>query len=544
MEKISTDILVIGGGLAGMMAGLEAAGSSLRTLVACKAKVGNSGASLMAGSNFAAVLPDAEVKGDRVSLHVEDTISAGAYINDPALVQTLAERAPEDILYLEKLGIEFIKKEGRFDLRKPPGHRNLRTVFTRNPGYPLTIRGKSFTAPLREVMIRRNIPFLEGVSIVKFILQDGRVVGALGIRRKDGEWVGIECKAAIIASGGAGFLYEVNTNPSDITGDSYSLALEAGSSLRDMEFVQFYPCMYLGSPRVPIYSPILSDGAVLRNKDGERFLARYEPERMEQATRDAVSQAIFRELQAGRGVDGGVYLDLTAIPDDLLTFRYPDVIALFKNRGIDLKKEWIRVAPSAHFFMGGAVIDERCRTSVPGLFVAGESAGGVHGANRLSGNGLSDPLVFGRIAGREAVEFAGKAKNISVGEKEFEPTVGLAGEKISPETIEEIRRQVKHTMWVNVGIVRNGQGLKQALQEFAKWQKFMEDRQAGSRDRLGAYFEVRSMLISAQAVAVPALFREESRGAHFREDFPKSNPDWAKSVYTRLEEGKVHASLA
>ncbi|MCX5908169.1 MAG: FAD-binding protein [Deltaproteobacteria bacterium] len=534
----------MGGGLAGMIAALEAAGSSQRLLLVCKSRVGNSGATLMAGSNFAAVLPDAEAQGDRVALHVEDTISAGAHINDPALVQILAQKAPEDLLYLEKLGVEFIKKEGRFDLRKPPGHRNLRTVFTKNPGFPLTIRGKSFTAPLRRIVNQRKILLLEGVSIVRIILEEGRVAGALGIRRKDGEVVGIECKTMIIASGGAGFLYEINTNPSDLTGDSYSLALEAGCSLRDMEFVQFYPCMYLGSPRVPIYSPILSDGAVLRNKDGERFLARYEPERMEQATRDAVSRAMFLEIQAGRGVSGGVYLDLTAIPDDLLSFRFPDLIELFKKQGIDLKKQWIRVAPSAHFFMGGFVIDERCQTSIPGLFAAGEATGGIHGANRLSGNGLSDPLVFGRIAGRQAVEYARKVEKVSGVGKKFEPPVGLAGEKISAERIEEIRRHVKHQMWMNVGIIRNGQGLQQALQEFEKWQEFMEERQAERKEKMSSYFEVRSMLISAQAVARSALFREESRGAHFREDFPESKPEWAKSVYARMEDGKIHASSA
>jgi len=270
MERISTDILIIGGGLAGMMAALEASKSTPSVLLACKAKAGNSGASLMAGSNFAAVLPDAEAEGDSVSLHVEDTILAGARLNDHALVQILAQKASEDLLYLEKLGVEFIKKEGRFDLRKPPGHRNLRTVFTINPGFPMTIRGKSFTAPLRRTIIQKKIPLLEGVSVVKLIIQNGKICGALGIRRKDGEMVGIECEAVILACGGGGFVYEMNTNPSDITGDSYSLALEAGCSLRDMEFVQFYPCMYPGPPAFPStarFFPMAQSSATKRAKD-------------------------------------------------------------------------------------------------------------------------------------------------------------------------------------------------------------------------------------------------------------------------------------
>jgi len=506
--------------------------------------VGGSGATLMAGSNFAAVLPAAEARGDSVSLHIEDTIAAGAHINDPVLVQTLAQRASRDLMFLEGLGIEFMKRDGQFDLRRPPGHRNPRTVFTKNPGFPMTIRGKSITSRLRQAMIDRKIPLLEGVSIVCLLSQEGRIAGALGVRRKDGQRVAIECRAAVIASGGAGFLYEINTNPSDLTGDSYSLALEAGCALRDMEFVQFYPCLYIGSPRIPIYSPILSDGGILRNKDGERFLVRYEPQRLERATRDTVSRAVFRELQAGRGVEGGVYLDLTAIPRDLLSFRFPDLIDLFRKQGIDLHKDWIRVAPAAHFFMGGVVIDEGCRTSLAGLFAAGEASGGVHGANRISGNGLSDPLVFGRIAGREAAEFARTAPPMALAEEKCKLGVGAWGEKISRKKIEDIRRGIKRTMWEKVGIIRDGEGLRQALREFEQWRKFMDEGQPDNAEGLGPYFEVRSMLTSAQAVALPALVREESRGAHFRTDFSDSKPDWQRSVYLRLRNGKMEASFA
>jgi len=525
-----------------MMAALEAKQSSASVLVACKAKTGNSGATLMAGSNFAAVLPDAEEKGDRVSLHVEDTLAAGAYLNDPALVQILAQRAPHELLLLEKWRVPFLKKDGRFDLRRPPGHRNLRTVFTINPGYPMTIRGKSITAPLLRRLQEKKIPILDGVSIVKLFVRDGSVAGALGIRRQTGERVAISCKAAIVASGGGGSMYEINTNPGDVTGDSYSLALEAGALLRDMEFVQFYPCLFLGPPRFPIYSPILSDGAVLRNKDGERFLARYEPEQMEMATRDAVSQAIFRELREGRGIDGGVYMDLTAIPPDLMAFRFPDLLSQFRKLGIDIQKTWIRVAPAAHFFMGGIGIDGHCQTCVPGLFAAGEATGGIHGANRLSGNGLSDPLVFGRIAGCQAAEFTRRQKGSLLPEKDCVLSEGTRGEKIPRQVIEEIRKKVKHAMWEHVGIIRNGTGLQMALRDFENWRRWLEERQPDTPEALGAYYEVRSMTIAAQAVATAARFRQESRGAHFREDFPKQEKDWARSISIRLEGGTFQLS--
>ncbi len=544
MEKLKTDILIIGGGLAAMMAALEAAVSSLSILMVSKGAVGNSGATLMAGANFAAVLPEGEAGGDRISLHVEETCLAGAEINDPVLVRTLAANAPGDLLLLERLGLDFIKREGRFDLRKPPGHLRPRTVFTVNPGYPMHIRGKSITAPLLRRVVERSIPRLEGVGIVKLLVENGRVAGALGIRRRSGETIAVECRAVILAGGGGGFLYERNTNPGGITGDSYALAMEAGCPLRDMEFVQFFPCVHLESPRILISSPILSDGAVLRNREGERFLARYEPEHMEMATRDAVSQAIYREIRQGRGIKGGVYLDITGVPRELLAFRFPDLIAAFKKRGIDLHSLWIPVTPAAHFFMGGVAIDPDCRTSVDGLYVAGEASGGVHGANRLSGNGLSDALVFGRIAGRSAVRYAGEREAVSLPAEAFPPVAAWSGPTIGRERVRSLRRALKKIMWEEVGIVRRGTGLAGALAQMEAWQNSLEERQPERPEDRGAFLEVRSMLLASRAVASAALFREESRGAHFRDDFPDRSAEWAKSVYTRLGRGNIRSSLA
>jgi succinate dehydrogenase/fumarate reductase flavoprotein subunit len=544
VEKIATDVLVVGGGLAAMMAALEASASGGSVLMASKAKVGNSGATLMAGSNFAAVLPEAEAEGDTVALHIEDTYMEGGQINDIGLVRVLAENAPEDLLFLEKLGVQFIKREGRFDIRKPPGHRNARTVFTYNPGVPINIRGRTITDPLRQTLEKETIHFLNGVHIFRLLVEDGRIAGALGFHRKSGELIHVECGAAIIACGGAGVLYERNTNPADLTGDSYSLALEAGCELRDMEFVQFYPCMHLRSPRVPIYSPTLSDGAVLRDKDGERFMRRYEPERMELATRDVVSQAIYQEIQQGRGVEGAVYLDLTPIPSDLLSFRFPDLIRIFQKHGIDLKKQWIRVSPAAHFFMGGCVIDQHCRTAVPGLFAAGEATGGLHGANRLSGNGLSDPLVFGRIAGREASRFASAQRKPPSFFKTSDVGLPLGVNTISEDRLLEIRKRIKAINWIKVGIVRDRTGLSEAIDELASLKRTLDRGQPESRARLGRYLEVRSMLITSLAVAHAALLREETRGAHCREDFPESDQTMKKAIHVALDREDIAARFA
>ena len=534
MEKRTTDVLIIGGGLAAVMAALEASEISASVLMVSKGKVGKSGATLMAGSNFAAVLPEGEAKGDNRSLHIEDTLSGGAHINDLELVRTMVENGPRDLLFLEKLGVHFLKRDGRFELRKPPGHRFPRTMFTVNPGVPLRIRGKTIMDPLLQVVRQKGIQCLDGFSVLRLIVRDGSVAGALAIETRSGDLLLVQCKAAILASGGAGAIYEIHTNPNDLTGDSYSLALEAGCSLRDVEFVQFFPSVHLGTPRVTLYSPLLGDGAVLRNKDGERFLEKYEPERMESATRDTVSRAIYREIQEGRSIDGGVYLDLSSIPAELLDFRFPDLLQLFQKHGINLKKDWIRVAPAAHFFMGGVAINARCQTSIPGLFAAGEATGGVHGANRLSGNGLTDPLVFGRIAGKEAGLYArGNAVSPLSGEG-FSTESLFKGRRVSAEEITDGRRRIKKIMWEKVGMIRTRAGLTQALEAFEALQAWV-DAGCPSKEIAGDYFELRSMLIAARAMAGAALFREESRGAHFRDDFPESRQEWAKSLFIRLE---------
>jgi succinate dehydrogenase/fumarate reductase flavoprotein subunit len=543
METKKIDILIIGGGLAAMMAALEAADSALAILMVSKGTIGNSGATLMAGANFAAVLPEGVADGDSVADHVNETCRAGAGINDRDLVQTLAANAPQDLLFLEHLGVDFIKRDGRFDLRMPPGHRRPRTVFTVNPGFPVQIRGKSITAPLRGRIRERSIPRMDGVTVIRLVVENGRIAGAIGVRRRTGEPIAFACRAVVLAGGGGGYLYEQSTNPADATGDSFALALEAGCSLRDMEFVQFFPCVHLEPPRVPIASPILSDGAVLRNRDGERFLKRYEPERMEMATRDAVSQAIYRELRGGGGIKGGVYLDVTGGPRDLLSFRFPDLIAAFRNRKIDLHTEWIRVAPAAHFFMGGVVIDPLCRTSVAGLYCAGEASGGIHGANRLSGNGLSDALVFGRIAGRSAVDYAGAHDAIPLPDHGCDPDAAEGGASIRRDEIRALRKALRKTMWEEVGIVRRGEGLAAALERMEGWRNFLDGGRPERPEDRSAFCECRSMLLAARAVACAALFREESRGAHFRDDYPQTCPRWERSISTLLERGAVRSAV-
>lgn len=543
-EKVSADVLIIGGGLAAMVAALEVSQFGCSVLLACKMKVGKSGATLMAGANFAAVLPKAEAGCNNEFSHIEDTYNEGWKINDINLIRTLVQNAPKGLLFLEKHGVQFMKRDGGFELNKPPGHSHARTVFTHNAGIPAKIRGKTITAPLRKALEKNRIKIFDGINIFRLLINDGIIAGVLGFHQKSLKIFQIESHAVIIAGGGAGTLYTKNTNPVDLTGDSYTLALEAGCQLRDMEFVQFFPCLHRSLPRLVIYSPTLSCGGVLRDKDGNRFMKNYDSERMELSTRDLVSQAIYREIKKGRGVEGSVYLDLTSIPSELFAFRFPDLMNAFQKHGINLQKQWIKVSPAAHFFMGGCVIDTHCRTSVSGLFAAGEATGGLHGANRLSGNGLSEALVFGRIAGKEAAAFfLGKRKKALL-PKSINSIFPLGMKTISESRIIEVRKKIKVLNWEKVGIVRDNTGLSEAIEELVNLKEYLEQGYPESIKGFNSYFEVRSMLITSLAVAYAATIRKESRGAHFREDFPKSNPALEKAVTVTLDRNEMIAKFS
>jgi fumarate reductase (CoM/CoB) subunit A len=540
-EKVSTDVLIVGGGLAAMMAALEASQLGCSVILACKARVGNSGATMMAVGNFAAVMSETEAGcGDKFS-HNEDTFNEGGRINDPDLIRTLTENAANGLLFLEKYGVKFLKRDGIFDLNKPPGHSHARTIFTANSSFPTKIRGKTITAPLLKALEKKKIRMLDGVTVFKLLKNDGSISGALGFHHKSSKIFQIKSRSVIIAGGGAGTLYERNTNPADLTGDSYSLALEAGCKLRDMEFVQFFPCMHLNLPRLIITSPTLSCGGVLRDKDGDRFMGKYDAERMEQSTRDVVSQAIYSEITKGRGVDGCVYLDLTSIPTEIFTFRFSDLIHTFQKRGINLKEQWIKVTPAAHFFMGGCVIDTHCRTSVPGLFAAGEAAGGLHGANRLSGNALTEALVFGRIAGREAAAFVPEKGEKFPLPEPVQPLFRSGAKAVSQTRILEIQKRVKILNWEKVGIVRDHAGLSGAIEELTTLKASLEQSGPESTEGVKPFFETRSMLLTSLAIADSAILRQESRGAHFREDFPQSNATMEKPVIVSLDENEIGA---
>ena len=386
---------------------------------------------------------------------------------------------------------------------------------------PKSACGKVIPIKLLEQARSLGVRFLEGASVVKLFKRDGRVAGALGF--KDGAFTKIQAKAVVLATGGAGRLFRNTTNPSGIAGDGYYLAQDVGACLKDMEYVQFFPTVagrnYLVLPF------IFTDGAILLNGEGERFIARYDPELMEKTTRDKMSQAIFTEVKEGRGIEGGVHISYQSVPRELLEGKHQHEVEHFRSKGIDLYQQPLLVRPSCHFIMGGISIDAECGTGVAGLFACGECTGGTHGANRLAGNALTETLVFGEVAGESAARHAEAHSRFDFDATAFIETLpAIGGEDDLPAILDSLR----DLAWEHLGIIRNAEGIAHATATLDS-----------CRDQMAAlvhvadldqYCSLRNAVHALSAIALAAQTRTESRGAHFRSDYPEADAVWAKGI--------------
>lgn len=326
----------------------------------------------------------------------------------------------------------------------------------------------------------------------------------------------------LVIGGGGGRLYAASNNTREMTGDALCLAWEAGAELRDLEFVQFHPAMGIAPLRTILPTTLFGDGALLRNRLGETFLEHYVPGGEKGAGRDEMSRAIFAELQAGRGVDGGVYLDLAPIPEELTRGRYADLWTQYRRRGCDPSRQPVIAGLAVHFLMGGMVIDSCCASTLPGLFAAGEVTGGVHGANRLGGNALLEAVVFGRIAGQSAAAAVATVPAVD------DPSRSLP-ETTSSGPLREVAAELGRLLDAHAGVSRDAEGLQRGL---AAWQKLAERFAAcGPGDEPHLWWETRSRLAVGRLVLQAALQRRESRGAHFRSDCPRSDDgNWLGSL--------------
>ena len=399
-QTIDTDVLIIGGGLAALRAALAARNAGVRVLMLGKRLIGRSGSSTMTTGGYAAAMPDFNT-GDSADLHYIDTVIGGGCVNERSLIRAFVDEAPARLRELWDYGVQFRKRNGHYHL-SPSGDHTQARVFV-----PENMRGIDLTIPLRQAALDAGVDLVEDFVALDLICDDDRAVGALALGRLKGDAVIINAGATVLAAGGAGRLFPVTSNPIDVCGGGYALAIRAGAQLRDMEFIQFYPWRLVRpfkSTRVPIQPSTFMIGAQLYNSRGERFMEQYDPVKKEAAARDVSARGIADQIRQGLGVDGGVVLDVSDVPDDQFRYENSKVVDLLDPKKIDYRQIQLVVAPEAHFFMGGVSIDDCGRASLRGLYAAGENAGGLHGGNRLNSNSIPETQVFGHRAGLTAAQ--------------------------------------------------------------------------------------------------------------------------------------------
>ena len=533
IKTISSDVLIIGSGGAGSRAAIEVDDAGLKPLIVSKGLSFRSGCTGMAEGGYNAVFKTVD-KDDSIEAHMHDTLKGGSYLNDEKLVEILVNESPKRLIDLENYGALFDRQEsGEIDQRPFGGQSFRRTCYQGDR------TGAELLNALKEEIIRRDIECIEEVMITSLVCEGTQVIGACGFDLKDSSLIYFQAKSTILASGGAGQLYPVTSNTFQKNGDGYAIAFRAGANLIDMEQIQFHPTGMV-KPKtkrgILVTEAVRAEGGILLNKDGERFMSKYAPEKMELATRDVVARSIYHEIIEGKGTDdGGVYLDISHLDDDYIDEKLETMVLQFENVGVDIKHEPIEVAPTAHHFMGGLKINTDASTSLENLFGAGEVCGGVHGANRLGGNALADTQVFGKIAGESAPK-AAKQTDLKTNEEMVENEASRIEGIIKKGTIkpQDFKNRIKNLMWEKVAIVREEKTLNEALGELLEMQKELDSLDVSEKKQynteLVTALEVINMVEICILTVKSAILRRESRGAHFRSDFPESLDEWKKSI--------------
>jgi succinate dehydrogenase/fumarate reductase flavoprotein subunit len=551
---IETDVLVIGAGAAGMYAAIEASRGGARVFLVDRSLIGRGGATVMAQMTVAAAL--GEEVPDAPRHHYDDTIAAGRGLCDEALAALLCEEAPACIRELDAWGVGWARRDNHITATAAPGHDRPRCVYV-----DFINTGPAVSKTLRTVMARnKDIRKAGDICVVDLVADaNGEISGAVGWHVGSGAAVTIAAKATVLATGGLTRLYRRNSASLNMGGDGYALALRAGASLIDMEFVQFFPIGHL-APRLVGMDPIMWDpfryklGGRLLNGRMEEFTSRYgsDEDGKYVLPRDLATYAILQEVEAGRGSPhGGAYLSFEHCSAAALRAAFGPVIDRLAANGIDLTRMPVEVAPIAHYHMGGVIADAQMQTELPGLFAAGEVVGGTNGANRLSGNAITEALVFGRRAGRSAAAHVKAMARKDLLPQDARAALDLVGDGAGRDlnTAAMIAR-LQAIMADEVGPFRTAAKLDRALAEIAALAGELGERPphfagAGGFDlqRL-EWFDLRNMLLVARAVAQSALARTESRGAHQREDYPQMLPAWRRHQRVRLAGGALQLSGA
>ncbi|MDD1683598.1 MAG: fumarate reductase subunit A [Methanoregula sp.] len=512
-EVVDCHVLVIGSGGAGVRAAIEASQYG-DTLLISKTIVGKGGCTTMAEGGFNAVMREA----DSCGIHYEDTMKGGAYLNDPELVNILVREAPLRMGDLVKWGAVFDFTDADEIAQRPfGGQRFPRTCYAGDR------TGHEMMTTLVERLDGTDVTTLQEYTVIDLLKDGDRIIGVMALDEK-GNLILLRADSTILATGGGTKVFDISTNSSSGTGDGFAIGYRAGAELIDMEMIQFHPTgavfPYDARGRL-VTEAVRGEGGVLLNTKGERFMKRYDPERMDLSTRDVVARAIATEILEGRGTaNGGVYLDVTHLPREQVETRLPVMLEQFLKFGVDIRVTPMEVAPTAHHVMGGLRITPEGRTTLPGLFACGEVAGGVHGANRLGGNALADTQVFGKRAGENAGKSDTQQKKIDeaqVKRQHERLDRFMAGTK-SPA---RVRMMLQQAMWEGAGIFRNAEDLKRTLAAV----NVLSDKDlcAKTSRNLAECCIVENMCLMSSLICRCALLREESRGAHVRKDISQSH---------------------
>jgi succinate dehydrogenase / fumarate reductase flavoprotein subunit len=570
IERHSYDVIVIGAGGAGLRAAVEASARGARTALVCKSLLGKAH-TVMAEGGIAAALGNVYPE-DNWEVHFRDTMRGGKMLNNWRMAQLHAQEAPERVLELERWGALFDRtNDGRILQRDFGGHRYARLAHVGDR------TGLEMIRTLQQHAVHKGIDVFMECTISRLLKDGDRISGAVGYWRESGKLILFESKAVVLATGGVGKAFKITSNSWEYTGDGHSLAYWAGADLIDMEFVQFHPTGMVWPPSVRgilVTEGVRGDGGTLKNSEGERFMFRYIPEffRAETADteaeadrwyddkknnrrtpdllpRDEVARAINSEVKAGRGSPhGGVFLDIASRRSpEYIKRRLPSMYHQFKQLAdVDITKTPMEVGPTMHYIMGGIRVDaDTAASTVPGLFAAGECAGGMHGANRLGGNSLSDLLVFGRRAGAGAADYVqalSSAPKVDESQLEEVAQAMLAPfERDDAENPYSIQKDLQETMHTLVGIIRTQDELQEAQKRVEEYRVRAARAGVGGNRQYNPGWhlamDLASLLTVSEAIAKAADFRKESRGGHTRDDYPQTLPDWGK-VNVVIRQGK------
>ncbi|MYM19790.1 FAD-binding protein [Brevibacterium sp. 5221] len=547
---IATSVLVIGTGGSGLRAAIEVAESGVDVVAVGKRPKEDAHTSLAAGGINAALAtmdPD-----DTWQQHAADTIKESYGLANPRTVEIVTQGAAQGIADLERYGMAFAKEEdGRISQRFFGAHTWRRTAFA----------GDYAGLEIQRTLIHRaqalDIPILDRVYITKLLVADGRIFGAYGFDTLDGTRYRINADAVILAAGGHNRIWRRTSSRRDEnTGDSFRLAVEAGARLRDAELVQFHPSGILEPENAAgtlVSEAARGEGGILRNALGERFMERYDPERMELSTRDRVALAAYTEIQEGRGTEhGGVWLDVSHLPRETIMSRRPRVYqTLMETQMLDITQSPIEIAPTAHYSMGGVWVDPVDHsTDVAGLWAIGEASSGLHGANRLGGNSLIELLVFGRLVGQSALAYSAgleaqvrSAEAVAQARGEVQELLDSQG----TENVRALQREVRNLMTEHAGVVRDEAGLRAGLDRLADIEARMA--QVGIHPDIAGYadlshaFDLKSSVLAARATLECALERRETRGCHNRSDYPEMDPELQVNLVWSPEAGVVRERI-